>query len=792
MSPVNSIAVSDIKIFVTNLRLLDFDLCQDWPGITVQTFSGKNADQRQRIGGTEWALFRLFEIWDPNDTAQKLQPFFPPLEPLQSLNLRAALYRCLNELKKNGVLGRESVLRKTMLDECKGDKFYEIIAIFSNAVLKKVLAGREQGLEDMAVARKLATATMLSADQQRSLLPLAIAHKAALLNVLKQKEEKRRRYVEFQQLLDNKAADINSRIRKCKDTPRAKRPAVPPKEAEAVKKQLKDNWIGNQKWLHVMLHGENVQAEDAFLNSRFDKVWHMVEKGVKLEQVAAEAGLLENLQSRVQEQQKRLQTWKAFHEELRGEETEKNESTNDKGAAATVKEFKFDHHSQYQLPSKEPIDVKSRRPAMRTRYRDILSEMEDELENASKARVNPVATIIPRRRVSPKKPPPPVPNRSKKPSLSNSFPASPTSPAVPPKPHLQSRQHSFENVPVLPRPSRHVPAAVATPPIDSDATVVPSTGPPVSHPVESPAGTPPPTSSDPIDDTNATDETLLPPQQEASPEATIPEEPPSRPIPTFNPPVLSAEEALADQILHSIGAATPSPVKKPQPRMSLSLMERTRLTMARTNSFEPEPAVPESPEMPSLPSMGPPMLPDTDADQQQQPPPPSLLERTRLSMLATQTQAQAQTHRPAPPITTTSDHHDHARSSLFPVNQFDTPPRSRHSLSRRKDDDNEGDNDDADADADTEDIERTPTEQLFSDEVDYDRVFKSRPRIATSPVWTTPGKDGDEAEDRGEEEEEVVEEVTGIDLGDVDCESDGEGDGASLAWMESPSRGRGR
>jgi hypothetical protein len=60
----------DVKLFVTNLRLLDLDLRNDWPGITVQTFSAKNADQRQRIGGTEWALFRLFEIWDPDETAQ--------------------------------------------------------------------------------------------------------------------------------------------------------------------------------------------------------------------------------------------------------------------------------------------------------------------------------------------------------------------------------------------------------------------------------------------------------------------------------------------------------------------------------------------------------------------------------------------------------------------------------------------------------------------------------------------------------------------------------------------------
>jgi len=67
---LNPAPASDIKLFVTNLRLLDFDLKSDWPGITAQTFSGKNADQRQRIGGAEWALFRLFEIWDPGETAQ--------------------------------------------------------------------------------------------------------------------------------------------------------------------------------------------------------------------------------------------------------------------------------------------------------------------------------------------------------------------------------------------------------------------------------------------------------------------------------------------------------------------------------------------------------------------------------------------------------------------------------------------------------------------------------------------------------------------------------------------------
>jgi hypothetical protein len=57
-------------LFATNLRLLNFDQLEDWPGISNKTFSTKDAqqNQKQRIRSTEWALFRLFEQWDPEDT----------------------------------------------------------------------------------------------------------------------------------------------------------------------------------------------------------------------------------------------------------------------------------------------------------------------------------------------------------------------------------------------------------------------------------------------------------------------------------------------------------------------------------------------------------------------------------------------------------------------------------------------------------------------------------------------------------------------------------------------------
>jgi hypothetical protein len=72
---------------------------------------------------------------------------------------------------------------------------------------------------------------------------------------------------------------------------------------------------------------------------------------------------------------------------------------------------------------------------------------------------------------------------------------------------------------------------------------------------------------------------------------------------------------------------------------------------------------------------------------------------------------------------------------------------------------------------------------LFDDEIDYDRVFKSRPRIATSPIFS-PEKDRFDFDDDDE--------VTGIDLGDVDMSDGEDAGGFTQSWADSPSRRTGR
>lgn len=109
----------------------------------------------------------------------------------------------------------------------------------------------------------------------------------------------------------------------------------------------------------------------------------------------------------------------------------------------------------------------------------------------------------------------------------------------------------------------------------------------------------------------------------------------------------------------------------------------------------------------------------------------SLAERTRQSMAAITTH----THKPRKSL----DLRKQRRMSQFPVNQFETPGKSRLTVPDTRPD-------------------ATPVDKLFSEEADYDSVFKTRPKVALSPVWSpdTSSLSLDEAMN-GERDEEVWE-----------------------------------
>ncbi|KAF2196079.1 hypothetical protein GQ43DRAFT_476641 [Delitschia confertaspora ATCC 74209] len=827
----NPLAPSNVKLLVTNLRLLDLDLKEDWPGITVQTFSTRHAEQNQkkRIECVEWALFRLFEIWDPQETTEKLQAFFPPLEPLQSRNLRNALHRCLDGLKKNGALGKEAVLRKSMLDDCKDNKLYDLMVLFSTAVLKKMISEKGELEGDTAVARKLAMASKLASDQQSSLLPLAIAHKAALMNLLRKKDEARQRYMQFSLLLDKKRDHITQRSQQCQKMRSSRKSMVSEGDTAAIKKQLQNNWIGNTKWLDTMLHGDDEQAEDSFLTCSFERVWRVVEKGGRLEAAGQQPGLLENLERRVEEQKTRLQKWKSFHEEMvkNKPDVARQFCGAEKNTKVTAN-FRFDDHLKLQLGFTKTNggSMSEEKRLVNPEYQDIVSEMDHGLQQVAHANHNRSTIPLMRRRASSF-------NKARSPVRSrlSRRDSAPRKPVVSVDHHATekavnrlppARQLSTEHIPILPRPAapvkydtaekatkyvspvrqlskEKVPALVkhqlqATP-VDSEATLIglptstrsaPSPPPEVHvdekrhRPRHVPETVPSPTpvppaiafpilhrSPSPSPSNLPSEPSVLPSEPPISPEDS-PTPTLESPTPVFELPVpaLSYEDQLAEQIIGSIDTATPSPIKR---QSRLSLADRTRMSMAHLSSFSPiVESPPDSNPLPELPSQ--PALAPLDGRA-------TLLERTRVSMAA-------MSSRPRDPERRKSrSSRSRHRESLFPVNQFETPRSAKVikslEVSRERSRDT------------------TPKEELFSDDVDYEKVFKSRPKIALSPVFS-PRDEEEEAKEEEEEEEEEEEGgqgefdegVTGVDLGDLDTDSDGGVGG----WRDSPSRrvGKGR
>ncbi|KAI9774539.1 MAG: hypothetical protein M1840_002787 [Geoglossum simile] len=352
---------SHVSLFLTSLRLLDLDKYPDWPGIARHTFSTKDAQQSQknRIRCVEWALYRLFEIWDSEGTRNKLQPFFPPLEPLQSINLRAALFRCLSELKKDGALGRDMVLRKTMLDECKGERFEELLAVFAALVLKKTLLHKEANFKGLA--RRLATATCLTAEEQSLLKPLVIAHRASLANRLRERDEMKERYEDFASLLELKRRQVVRREEELRLSTEEQKgePTVSDEDGRALKRQWQEYWVGDEAFLNVVIDGDARHGTDALLNRRYSLIWKKVEDGMLGEvEDMREKTLLEDLDGRIRDQKLRLERWKGFDGgfcKQALEEKRKSRVMSDSGKQKQEFNLSFEDHKELVPGSKSAL-----------------------------------------------------------------------------------------------------------------------------------------------------------------------------------------------------------------------------------------------------------------------------------------------------------------------------------------------------------------------------------------------------------------------------------------------------
>ncbi|TWU71107.1 hypothetical protein ED733_001086 [Metarhizium rileyi] len=648
--------------------------------LSVDTFTGSGVHgQKRRVHCIEWVLVRLFELWDA-EAFSKLKPFFPPADQIQSINLRSALLRGLETAKKNGVLGRDTIIRKTMLDDCKGERLEEVLAHFSTAVLKKVL---EEDLRASAahppVAVRLVFENRGYNGDNSELNTLVLVHKSSLRLFLDEKNNTRDMYHDFADLLNVKERGVARRteaIRAKEADPN--RDTLSNNAREEMRRLVRNNWSGNEKWMHTLVRGDSDEKGTGLLAMPFERVWRGLQQQLLAEIEQSSAGLLEQLDKRVWAQKERLARWDAFRKEtfdqpnpgpvspLKQRPVEKKSS---KGI-----DFNFTSHSELQIGWGVNMGMGfGKNPKFTSEYEELVEGLKRELSRIKVVDLT-VLDILRRKHSA---------QRLRR-SLEHSSDGA----------EAVSELSELENEPYEPVSTSF--------PVRTNRTKLASLR---RHPVK-----PQITHSEVLYRSTSTASSNSPPH----------ERPPQKqqfylpPVEDFDnvesPP--SPTQTAADRILSSINYASPSPSTRIKQRPALTLAQRTRLSMAGKHS----PFLDEETELPFRPPVTgnkhgptPPSEPESQpADSE----PTDLVSRTRLSMAGfEEAQKKAQLER---------------RKSLRKSKAF---PRKEGSYFPK---------------VDEEQVEKGRaelTEELMMEE-DMEAVFKSRPRIKASPL-ATPTREWD-------------------------------------------------
>ncbi|KAF7554252.1 hypothetical protein G7046_g6873 [Stylonectria norvegica] len=585
-------SASSLPLFLTNLRLLNLDLHADWPGISPNTFAagGTTAQGlKKRLQCVEWALFQLFVLWDPDETRSKLKPFFPPLDQVQSLNLRAALLRALELAKKNGVLGRDVLVRKTMLDECRGERLAEVLAAFSSAVLKHVMSKEMSSSGERHPALVLGTALEDKGynDERAELDSMVLVHKASLHRLLRHKAAANAQFRDFGDLLNVKERGLarRSAATDARGTQAGQNTLSQDAKLE-MRRTIRNNWSGGERWMETLFHGDANCNKDGLLGMPFESVWWRVQRSRLAELEEREGELLGQLEDRVRIHKDRLNKWEGFRRRMCEDQPRSSPYKKQRLRTPTKGiDLGLRMHDAFQAgradAGKEMISSQTQVPS--GDYADLVRDIERELVERG-PKTSAALDFLQRPKTSN------VPAQTRPSSLreGNQETTSVTSdwqdesgietpPTAAPALSFRARVDQPRRFPVRPKIPYSEGSSISAKTSSSLTKTSYS-----SRRLRTRAEEDAPkfhASHVASPDINQSHSNVSPPSSMVRAiESKAAPEPASHRL-LAAPPT----QELADQILESMDLASPSPTKQPKLRQTLSLAERTRLSMVRGN-----------------------------------------------------------------------------------------------------------------------------------------------------------------------------------------------------------------
>lgn len=220
-----------------------------------------------------------------------------------------------------------------MLDDCKGDKFEEILLLFSAAVVRKqILSTRRK--QPLSIGRNIALAKNIDKRELNTITPLSLAYRASLAKTLQSRATLDLTLDEFRTSLYEKTNDYHQRHITLLEMQEATTDVLPADAETLIRRELRQNWVGSIEGCDALLAGAKVASADAHMDSSFNDLWQHIRQGTTPQVPSESVSLLAILQTRVVEQNDRLRLWKTYKEVF--EETNKPaESVQDSALSVT-------------------------------------------------------------------------------------------------------------------------------------------------------------------------------------------------------------------------------------------------------------------------------------------------------------------------------------------------------------------------------------------------------------------------------------------------------------------------
>lgn len=233
-----------------------------------------------------------------------------------------------------------------MFEDCKGPKFEELLAVFSSAVLMKII---QKDKNDLSVVKS----SLWNVDLGVDVVSLVLAYGASVSGQLRAREVLQRRWLKFSRTIEIQRGLLEQRALQTKsDSASNLQKKIPQRTLARLKRLLVENWQGDGEWVDIILQGDQHRPRGSLLELTYSNIWqHASNDTLYTIRPRSSTSCLKTLESRIEEQRTRLDRWKLAQSNIEALRQRRRASQRSNTQTSSVPVRKYSLRSNIAQPS---------------------------------------------------------------------------------------------------------------------------------------------------------------------------------------------------------------------------------------------------------------------------------------------------------------------------------------------------------------------------------------------------------------------------------------------------------